>query len=353
MSSLSRVSWIASRGSSRHALHVLLVSAAVLAPPYQSESPRLLASLDRYVRTTLSQAERRALAAGGLVTKLLDSEPGKEMAVLGIVWINAPPAAYVDLVKDIEHFENGGAFLMTRRISDPPRLDDFAELDLPDDDLNDLRNCRVGDCEVKLSAEALHTLRGEVDWNTPTAKADARRAFRRLALEYVNGYREGGNAELAVYRDKNRPTFVAREFRSMIERVPAFSTSLADLRRFLLEYPRASLPDSTDFLYWQETRFGLKPTIRISHLVVQQRPEETVVASKMLYASHYFWTALELRILLPDPARGAGFWLVTVNRSRSDGLSGFIGVFARGRIRNEVREGTLAVLKATKARLES
>jgi len=40
------------------------------------------------------------------------------------------------------------------------------------------------------------------------------------------------------------------------------------------------------------------------------RPGRTVVASKMLYASHYFWTALELRVLLADPARGAGFWFV-------------------------------------------
>jgi hypothetical protein len=106
-------------------------------------------------------------------------------------------------------------------------------------------------------------------------------------------------------------------------------------------------------LYWQETQFGLRPTIRISHLVVQERPNQTVVASKMLYASHYFWTALELRVLLQDPARGPGFWLVTVNRSRSDGLSGFIGRVIRSRVRSEVEDGTLAALTATKTKLES
>jgi hypothetical protein len=72
-----------------------------------------------------------------------------------------------------------------------------------------------------------------------------------------------------------------------------------------------------------------------------------------LYASHYFWTALELRVLLPDPLRGPGFWLVTVNRSRSDGLSGFTGRLIRGRVRSEVEDGTRAALMVTKERLES
>ena len=78
-----------------------------------------------------------------------------------------------------------------------------------------------------------------------------------------------------------------------------------------------------------------------------------MIATKMLYASHYFWTALELRVLVPDPSRGTGFWFVTINRSRSDGLSGFIGRLVRGRVRNEAVKGTLAVLKTTKAGLES
>ena len=106
-------------------------------------------------------------------------------------------------------------------------------------------------------------------------------------------------------------------------------------------------------MYWQETEFGLKPTIRISHLTIRKEPEDTTVTSKMLYASHYFWAGFELRVLLPDPARGRGFWFVTVNRSRSDGLSGFTGMFVRGRVRSGVQKGVLAVPRTTKQRLEA
>lgn len=44
---------------------------------------------------------------------------------------------------------------------------------------------------------------------------------------------------------------------------------------------------------------------------------------------------------------------ITVNRSRSDGLSGYVGGIVRGRVRNEVENGTLAALIATKSTLEA
>ena len=72
----------------------------------------------------------------------------------------------------------------------------------------------------------------------------------------------------------------------------------------------------------------------------------------MLYASHYFWTAIEVRLLMPDPARGQGFWFANVNRSRSDGLDGFVGALIRGKVRRGAEEGMQAALAVTKRRLE-
>jgi hypothetical protein len=317
--------------------------------------PALPSPLDSFLveEAHASPADREALLAGNPVVKLLDADPAREVAVFGAIWVNASSTSYVRQVKNIEQFERGGAFRITKRISEPPRADDFAALTISDEDFADLKDCKLGDCALKLGADALQTLRTEVDWRKPTARTDANAVFRRLALRYVAGYREAGNARLAVYRDKDRPTFVANEFRSMVDRLPRLGAELPDLTRFLLEYPNAPLANSTDFLYWQETKFGLKPTVRISHLVIQEHPAGTVLASKMLYSSHYFWTALELRVLLRDPARGPGFWLVTVNRSRSDGLSGFTGRVIRGRVRSEVEDGARAALTATKTRLES
>jgi len=45
--------------------------------------------------------------------------------------------------------------------------------------------------------------------------------------------------------------------------------------------------------------------------------------------------------------------VLTENRSRSDGLSGFTGRVIRGRVRSEVETGARTALTATKTRLEA
>jgi hypothetical protein len=333
---------------------LLLAYALVPAPVFRAAQGSLPPELDSFITRTvkLPPALRTQLMSGQPVTRLLETDPAREVAVFGAVWVGAPASAYVAAVRNIEQFEKGENFRITKKISNPPRPQDFAEMDLPDDDVADLRQCRVGSCELKLSEAALLQLRKEVDWSKPTARADAEALARRLALEYATGYLEGGNARLATYRDSSRPTFVGDEFKSMIERLPALSEHLPELKRYLLEYPKATLPNSESFLYWQEAKFGLKPTIRMSHLVISEEKTHVTVASKMLYASHYFWTALELRVLVPDPSRGTGFWFVNVNRSRSDGLSGFVGSLIRGKVRGEAEKGMIAALKTTKQTLE-
>ncbi|MBP1633918.1 MAG: hypothetical protein H6Q10_492 [Acidobacteria bacterium] len=334
---------------------VLLAAAGAPAPARAPQAPpRVLPPmLERYLAEVVqpTPTERAQMLGGRAVTKLLTADESKEVAVFGAVWIDAPITRYLDAVRDIESFERGGGFVVTKRLSDPPRLEDFAAMHLPAEDVADLRTCRVGDCEVKLSERALRRFQTEINWKGPNVQAAADALMREILLEYVKGYLEGGNERLAVYRDQSRPTFVPQEFRTMVEGTPA-ANYMPDLRQYLLDYPSATLPNSTSFLYWQETRFGLKPTIRVSHLTIAETSGGAVVASKMLYASHYFWTGLEVRTLVPDPSRGRGFWFVTVNRGRSDGLGGFTGRLIRGRVRSESQKGSLAALEATKKRLE-
>lgn len=321
-----------------------------LSAPTRGASAPLPPRLDTYLTQVakITAEQQKQLLAGEAVAKLLEGDSRKEVAVFGAIWVDASMHRYIEAVKDIERFERGGGFKVTRRISAPPRLADFADLRLPKEDVDDLRKCRVGDCEVKLGADEIERFQSDVAWAGPNVHESANVLMRKLVLEYVAGYLAGGNERLAVLRDESEPTSIEREFREMVDGMPALNSYLPDIRRYLLEFPDHQLPEATSFLYWQETEFGLKPTIRVSHVVIREGPNEAVVASKMLYATHYFWTGLELRLLIPDPARGSGFWLVTVSRSRSNGLSGFVGTVLRGRIQREVQQGTLAALRSTK-----
>jgi hypothetical protein len=331
---------------------VILFAAALMAPaaPPPGFPPDLDAYFTKYVK--LDANARAQLLAGVPVTKMLDSDASKEVAIFGAMWVNAPLERYLEAVREIERFESGGAFRVTRKVTRPPTLEDFAQLSLSDDDVKDLRSCRVAQCEFKLSSSAIERMRREIDWTRPDVREQANRLARQMAFEYVTEYLKGGNAELAVYRDADRPTFVSKEFEELVNQLPELNEFVPRLRRYLLDFPNATLPGSESFVYWQDADFGLKPTIRINHLVIAEDDSGAIVASKMLYATHYFWTALELRVLVRDPHRGPGFWFVTESRSRSDGLSGFVGHVIRGKVRGGAEKGTVAQLHAIKSRLE-
>jgi hypothetical protein len=330
---------------------LVFLTTVFAAQPGQTSLP---GQLESYVTNVvkLTPTQRKQLFAGEPVTQMLDADASREVSVFGAIWVKAPIDRYLAAVHDIEQFEKGENFRVTKKVSDPPKIEDFALFRLPPDDLKDLRSCRVHDCELKLSESTINRVRKEIDWSKRTAAADVERLGRQLMLEYVKGYLEGGNAELATYRDTDRPTFVGEEFASMVDRMPSLSKYLPDLKRYLLNYPEATLPNADSFIYWQEAKFGLKPTIRINHLAIVREPTHVDVVSKMLYASHYFWTAIELRVLVPDPSRGEGFWFASVSRSRSDGLSGFVGSLIRGKVRGEAEKGMRASLMITKQKME-
>ena len=81
---------------------------------------------------------------------MLPARVNREVAVAGVVRINAPAGTLARLVQDIENFERGEGFLATRRLSNPPSVEDFATFRLPAEDLTALRSCRPGRCAVKL-----------------------------------------------------------------------------------------------------------------------------------------------------------------------------------------------------------
>ncbi len=182
--------------------------AATMTTTARTAVPRLPTRLDEYLTRTvkLTPEERAQLVAGQPITKLLDADETKEVAVFGAVWVDAPMRRYVEQVQDIERYERGDGFKVTRRISATPTIEDFADLHVADEDVADLRMCRIGNCNMKLDEKALARFQTEINWNAPNHAAAVDALMRQLALQYVTGYLEGGNDRLAVYRDKARPT---------------------------------------------------------------------------------------------------------------------------------------------------
>ena len=292
------------------------------------------------------------------MVKALETEDNEEVAIIGVVWADAPIDYFVGWHKDIENFESGESTMAIKKISSPPRIEDFQTLSLPESDLDAIPKCRVGKCDVKVDEEALERLQSEVVWSAPDAYDQAIRLIREMAFQEVQTYLEGGDGTLGAYRDKKRPTFIDKEFDKLLASSPYLIEYIPEFHHYLDDFPEAELRGSEEFLYWSLVEFGLKPLLRLNHVVFYS-PEEgentsKVIASKMLYASHYFHTGLELKFTIRDSARpdAEGFYLISLNRSRSDGLTGFFGSIVRTAAQSAALKGLASALDSLKTQLE-
>ena len=306
----------------------------------------------------LSNDEIAAAAQGTVITQNLDTSVKDEMALFGIAWIEVPIDFYLEHYEDIEIFERGDAVQAIKKLSNPPQLSDFDQLSFSADDLKDIPDCHPGHCSVKIDEQALERLQKEVDWSATDAHAKANALFRQIMLEYVQQYLKEGNAALPVYVDSKDPTSVAKAFSGLLEDSPYLPEYVPELNNYLTGFPEAKLPGATEFLYWSTNNIGLKPLTVLTQAVVypwkQGGNVDAVIAGKQLYASHYFHAALELRFLIKDSSRpdATGFYLITLDRSRSDGLTGLKGGLIGGMLRRRSREGLQSYLEHSKTSLE-
>ena len=82
--------------------------------------------------------------------------------------------------------------LQVGTFSTPARLEDVASLIIDEADLKRLSECRVEDCDVRLSADGIERVRRGIDWRAADASRNASLLVRRLLVDYVTRYRQSG-----------------------------------------------------------------------------------------------------------------------------------------------------------------
>ena len=284
-----------------------------------------------------SGADLRAVASGAAIVKSLETPVRQELAHLGVVYIQAATERYIERFRDIERFERGPGISQIGLFGVAPRLQDLAALRLPAEDVKAAQRCRPGDCDLKLSAASMGRFRNQVNWSSPNAADQATEVAREMILEIVRTYQSSGNVALGRYDDSGEALTVAEEFRALLTSGDLLPIPVPLLITYLDDYPRSRPAGAEDFFYWSMVDFGLKPTIRVNHVTIyplSNSPSSNVayvIAIKQLYASHYFHTTLELRFLVADDRHPnqRGFYLVSITRSRNDGMTGFTGSLLR------------------------
>jgi hypothetical protein len=173
-------------------------------------------------------------------------------------------------------------------------------------------------------------------------------------LEHVVVYRQHGNQVLGSYNDKREPTQVSEQF-SYSRALPKY---LPDFYTYLLTYPDGKPTNVEDTFYWAKVKFGLKPTLRVVHVLTMRGAAGVepayVIAEKQLYSSHYFETALDLTFCIREnvSSKQPGFYLIMAMGSEQAGLAGFKGSIVRKVAMDRSASSLQKSLTAIKAAVE-
>ena len=330
---------------------VLTLAAWFLCPQQAPPSPEEF--LHSQMRLSTNQVVD--IQKGKAVARILTSAKRSDIFVFGAVYIHAKPDAYLELMTDIAKLKKMPGYLGAGKFSEPPQIKDMEGFSLDQNDIEDLKKCRPGDCELQLPEESMEAARNSIDWDV--VEQTNNRAERGM-VRLLGAYQQDGDRALGTYQDKPDPLPVAEQFASLLSKVEFFPQYLPELNRFLRAYPNSRPYGTHDFFYWEKVNFGLKPTIRLNHAVVY-RPSGPgqvayVFAVKQLYASHYFQAALDLSFCVHDASSSEdqGFYLITVKASRQAGLTGLKGGLIRKVATGKTRSSLERALNSLRNTLE-
>jgi hypothetical protein len=283
----------------------------------------------------LNDNQIAAIRNGEAVTKTLQSRTPDEIFVFGAVYIKAGAEDYLKFSRDFDRLRKLPGYLAIGEFSNPPQLSDLKDFTFTSEDVQALKDCKPGNCPIQMPTSSIDELHRSVDFSSPDAEEQVKRLLQQTVLARLLAYQQDGNQILGVYNDKRNPTVVPEQFKFMLSYSKALPKYFPDFYNYLLTYPQGKPADVQDTFYWAKVKFGLKPTLRVVHVLTlqQETPAGPIiaVAEKQLYSSHYFETALDLTFCIPEPADPSrpGFYLIMAMGSEQAGLTGFKGSIVR------------------------
>lgn len=310
------------------------------------------AQLTRFLEQSigLDTAQLAALERGEAVAKVLAARDRRDVALFGIVTVPRTREQFSQAARDFPAALRTPNRTQLGIFSTPATEADVTALTVTSKDAAEMKNCKPGDCVMKLPAVEMQRIRAQMNWSAPDLQGQLSAYGRRRLVEYVNDYRARGDSGLVVYDDRGNLNVRSSEaFAAQLAESPYVYANVPSLGQYLASYPRASLPGAAEIIYWSEDVLPrLRPILSLTHHVVYTPAElpVTVIAAKQIYANHYFETAIDLTAAVD---RGQGIYVLVLRRYRFDNLPGGI-LNIRGRAINALRDQLVLDLKRQQSR---
>jgi hypothetical protein len=332
----------------RTVLFPLLLTSAVSGAA-RAQAP---AELREFLRDVVkfSDADIAAVETGQVKSVLLPETDKGEIAAFGIVRVAASPDRLQALARDVKAYHSMEGVVQIARFSDPPARGDCDALVVPDPDIDAIKKCKSGECDVKVTDDMAKRA-AHVDWNAPGAHDRVAQAFREMAVAIASTFRNGGIDSLGTIVDKKEPKSLAREFQRLLANSPYLFKYVKDFHDYLAAYPKGSFPGAESVLYWTKDTFSPKPVISINCQTVARHGEMVLIASQLVAASHYFNAGLDVTVGVP-PTSGGGMYVVEIYRVRIDPPTGMMAGPAMGKVRGGIKDGVQKGLSGLATKLK-
>jgi hypothetical protein len=174
------------------------------------------AQVDRFTRSFGIRPTLLPWNKGSRFVKLLPIQDKREVAVCGVVNLQVSTDAFLKSFRESMVRKSNPAILEIGSFSSEPTLNDLQELTFENRDIEDLKECVVGNCKLKLSAAMIERLHSEVDWTAGDYRIQATQLLKLMLLEYVRDYLRRGDIALIEYSDKANEVRLADEQQALM-----------------------------------------------------------------------------------------------------------------------------------------
>lgn len=296
-----------------------------------------------------------ALEKGEIVVKVLPTKDKREASIFGVVRLKDTTDISLSDFQNSLTQRNNKTLIAGGKFSEIPTLEDVKSMDLEKADIEALKKCEVGKCDLQLSATMIKRLQTEIDWNSSDYTTKSNGLFRQMLFDYVKDYSFQGNKVLLQLDNQKKSISLNDEHQDLLNKLLLLKDFTSQLVKYLEDFPRLQFPEAKSEFYWSKIKFGLKPIITLSHTATYQKQnaaeKQFFIVTKQIYASRYVQSSLTLTSLLKISETDA--YLIFTNISHSDSLDGVFSDLKRNIVEKEAQERAVELLQQTKRRIEA
>jgi hypothetical protein len=301
---------------------------------------------------TITDSERARLEDGYPIARVLQSR-GLEVGVVAAIPVSIDGDRLVAWERRIEEMKKSSYVITIGRFSDPPRIEDLAGLELDGSDVDAIRSCRPGNCEIKLSGVEMTQLQRAQTEAKGDSAAAVQQEFRQILLNRVQQYL--ANGDIPPDEDHHKQMKPSSRFGLLLDHTPFLKDRLPQLAEDLRDHPFNAEPGVETFLYWSKEHLARKAMISITHVSIVRSHDanlpDTLIIGRDVFSSHYIDASLSVTALMRGETNRANY-LVYVNRTEVDVLHGVFGGYIRRAIQGHMKNAA-NVLMDLRQKLES